>query len=180
VRVKGILSAALPVLLAGATTFGAALPAAAAALPAPAGAAETGGTQLAPSQAAPVVETLGAADAASPDGQSFLLLNGVRADLGLPALRYDTGLSAYAIAHAQAMARAGSLYHSDIASLLGHPWWNVGENVGVGGSVYQVHVAFVYSAGHYANIRNPSFTAVGVGVAADVYGRLFICHVFAA
>jgi uncharacterized protein YkwD len=173
VRVNRILTPAVSVLLAGVTTFGAALPAA--------GAADTPGSQPAVHQpAAPAVETLGAADAASPDGQSFLLLNGVRADLGLPGLRYDTGLSAYAIAHAQAMAQAGSLYHSSIGSLLGHPWSNVGENVGVGGSVYQIHVALVYSPGHYANMTNPAFTAVGVGVAADASGRLFICHVFAA
>jgi uncharacterized protein YkwD len=162
VRVNRLLTAALPVLLAGASTLGVALPSA--------GAVET---------QQPAAQTLGVASAQSVDSQFFDLLNGVRGSVGLPAFRYDTSLSAYAIAQAQAMAAAGTIFHSNIGSLLG-TWSTVGENVGVGPSVDAVHAALVASPGHYANMTNAGFTTVGIGVAVDGAGRVFTAHVFAA
>jgi uncharacterized protein YkwD len=43
-------------------------------------------------------------------------------------------------------------------------WRSCGENVGYGGDVNQVHAAFMASASHRANILNPAYSQVGIGV----------------
>jgi uncharacterized protein YkwD len=37
----------------------------------------------------------------------------------------------------------------------------------------------VSSAGHYANLARPTFSAIGVAVVVDDSGRLWLCEVFA-
>lgn len=106
--------------------------------------------------------------------------NGLRASLGLGALSRNAQLDAYAAAWARELAASGSLRHSTSPDRAVAAGWSIaGENVGYGGSVASVHDALVKSAGHYANLVGPSYTAVGVGVAAGADGRLWVCEVFA-
>jgi uncharacterized protein YkwD len=106
--------------------------------------------------------------------------NSVRASVGLPALERDGSLDAAAIDWARELAASGRLRHSTITkSIIGKPWTSAGENVGVGPSVDAVHDALVASAGHYANIAGASFTRVGVGVATDASGQVWVVEVFA-
>ncbi|MPY95758.1 MAG: hypothetical protein GEV08_22705 [Acidimicrobiia bacterium] len=107
------------------------------------------------------------------------LTNTTRASAGRSPLQAADDLHAYAAAHAQAMAEAGSIYHSNTSSLLG-PWRAVGENVGVGPSAQAIHDAFVASPSHYANIVDSSYTSMGVGVVVDANGRVWTAHVFGA
>ncbi len=57
----------------------------------------------------------------------------------------------------------------------------LGENVGMGGSIDQIHVAYMNSPGHRANILDPAFNQIGT---AAVWGTcngmrtLFTVHVF--
>jgi uncharacterized protein YkwD len=107
------------------------------------------------------------------------LTNGVRASAGLAPLARDGSLDAQAIAWAQELASSGRLRHSNIPrSIIGKPWSTVGENVGVGPSVQIVHDALVASSGHYANIAGPAYTRVGIGVAVDASGQVWVCEVF--
>jgi uncharacterized protein YkwD len=106
--------------------------------------------------------------------------NSLRASLGLEALARNAQLDAYAAAWARELAASGSLRHSSSPDRAVAAGWSIaGENVGYGGSVGSVHDALVKSAGHYANLVGPSYSAIGVGVAAGADGRLWVCEVFA-
>ena len=113
---------------------------------------------------------------AGAEGQFFANVNSVRAGQGLAPLAYDGALTSYARWWAGEMAASDSLEHSNISSLLGS-WWTVGENVGVGPSVQSIHNALVASSGHYANIVG-GYTHLGVGVAVDSQGRIWVAQVF--
>ena len=104
------------------------------------------------------------------------LINQVRAGLGVPALAVNGSLTTY--------ARNWSVYmaddhwgHSQIGALLG-PWSTVGENIAYGWSVTSMHNMLVASEGHYANLTNPSFTHIGVGVWIEASGQIWTTHVF--
>jgi uncharacterized protein YkwD len=98
------------------------------------------------------------------------LVNAARAKGGLPALAVDDELTMLAREWAQHMADGGcgddkKICHANpISAGVTAPWLKLGENVGVGPSVDPVMQAFINSPGHYANIMDPAFTRIGVGV----------------
>jgi len=105
--------------------------------------------------------------AATPDeeAQFVAALNQVRAGVGLPALTVNTELVALSRQHSQVMADAGRIFHGDpISAGFTGPWAKLGENVGIGANVQVLVDAFIASPGHYANIVDPEFSQVGVGV----------------
>jgi uncharacterized protein YkwD len=104
-------------------------------------------------------------------------INQLRASRGLPALEVHRELVAKAQAWAQTMAAGGRIWHSTLSDGLTANWQKLGENVGMGSSVGALHDAFVASPGHYANLVDPAFRSVGVGV-ANVKGTLFVSEVF--
>ena len=111
-------------------------------------------------------------------GQLVGLINGVRAGLGLAPYAVDGELTANAQSWARSMAASGAMSHqSDLSGGLSSPWVRLGENVGVGSSVTEVHNALVASSGHYANIADPSFTSIGVGV-VESGGTLYVAEEF--
>jgi uncharacterized protein YkwD len=122
--------------------------------------------------------TLGVAGDPTAEGIFWLFDNNVRASIGVAPLRYDPSLQVYAQRQAQAMAAAGQLSHSNVASLLG-PWSAVAENIGFGPSAEAINQALVVSPGHYQNLSNPAYSAIGVGVAFDAAGQMWTAHVFA-
>jgi uncharacterized protein YkwD len=141
-----------------------------AAAPAPAPAAVEA---PAPAPAAPPVDSAGA-------GSLAALTNDVRAGAGLAPLARDGSLDALAIDWARELASSGRLRHSSIPkSIVGKPWSTAGENVGFGPSVDTVHSALVASAGHYANITGAAYSRIGVGVATDAAGQVWVVEVFA-
>lgn len=104
--------------------------------------------------------------ASADDEAAFVTaLNQVRANNGLPPFTVNAELSNLARGHAQVMADAGEIFHaSPISAGYTGPWSKLGENVGVGANVDVLVDAFVASSGHFANIVDPSFTQIGVGV----------------
>jgi len=104
--------------------------------------------------------------ASAGDESAFVAaLNQVRTSQGLPAFTVNVELSNLSRGHAQVMADAGEIFHaSPISADYSGPWSKLGENVGVGANVQVLVDAFVASSGHYANIIDPSFTQIGVGV----------------
>lgn len=107
-----------------------------------------------------------AVSASADDEAAFVdALNRVRAENGLPPFAVDTELANLSRSHAQVMADAGEIFHaSPISAGFTGSWKKLGENVGVGASVQVLVDAFVASSGHFANIIDPSFTEIGVGV----------------
>lgn len=120
------------------------------------------------------------ADAGTAEDEAAFVsrINGLRASQGLPALQVDGELTGLARAWAAQMADAGTISHNpSFASQVTANWRKLGENVGKGPTVDDLHQAFVDSAGHYANLVDPEFTRIGVGV-VERDGMLYTSHQF--
>jgi uncharacterized protein YkwD len=151
---------------------------AAAPAPAPAPAPVPAPATTTPTQPVDLPAAGGGAVATSDQEAQFLgLLDAERAKVGLPGLTVDAGLLAAARAQAANIAAAGGLFHQDLQPLL-DPWQTVGENVGFGPTVGAINTALVNSPGHYANMVNPNFTHVGIGVVVTADGRVWVSQVF--
>jgi uncharacterized protein YkwD len=104
-------------------------------------------------------------------------INAARANHGRHHLTTRSDLVAVARGQAQRMASRNTLYHNpSLAQQVRNFRW-VGENVGYGPSVSAVHLAFMASPGHKANILDSDYTEVGVG-AVWANGRVWIAQVF--
>ena len=136
-------------------------------------------TTLALALAAVLTGTLTAAPAGATTAEDSLTarLNGARSDQGLPSLAPRSDLVAVARAQATRMADSGTLYHNPNLTTDVANWRWVGENVGYGPDALTVHVAFMNSPAHKANILDRDYTEVGIG-AVTVNGRVWVAEVF--
>ncbi len=105
------------------------------------------------------------------------LVNNTRAGHGLAPLRHHGHLQEKAQAWAEQLAREGGLRHSRLSDGVPGCWRRLGENVGYGGTISAVHQAYLGSPGHRATILNPSFDAMGTGVATNG-NRTYTVQVF--
>ena len=106
-------------------------------------------------------------------------INALRTSKGLAPLKVDSELTTIARRWAGKMAAAGTISHNpNFANEVSADWTKLGENVGMGPDVASVHTAFVKSAHHYANMVDPAFTRIGVGVVVNPDGTLFTSHQF--
>jgi uncharacterized protein YkwD len=100
---------------------------------------------------------------AADDADMVRYINFSREKRGLQPVRVSSFLTAKARDHSQEMAAGGALWHSDISVGNGHWFW-LGQNVGYGsGSVWRLHLAFMASPPHKANILKREANLVGVG-----------------
>ena len=104
-------------------------------------------------------------------------LNRDRKSYGLATLRTNSTIQKKAQAWAEQLARDNYLHHSVLTSGVPSCWRSLGENVGYGGSIGQIEVAYMNSPLHRANILNRSYTMSGVGVASRG-NRIFTAQVF--
>ena len=105
--------------------------------------------------------------------QILTLVNAERTGRGLLALTRNALLDAAAQAHANDM-RANSFFShtgsdgsnvGDRATAAGYSWTTIGENIGEGShSPEDMMDLWMNSPGHRANILNPDFTDLGVGI----------------
>ena len=132
-----------------------------------------------------VVLALAAAGCMPKDAKTFLdRTNSLRSSVGVRQLKEHDTLTKKAEDWAQHMAATGKLEHSTLSSNLGSLNWRyLGENVGYSSptsdTLKTIHNMFVNSAPHKANLVNSKFTHMGVGVAKDKYGRVWVAEVFA-
>lgn len=104
--------------------------------------------------------------------QMLRLTNASRDRRDLHRLRLDPSRSDTARKHSLAMARSGDLFHSSDpvdAYLRGVAWRRWGENVGDtgvnwGSDLHELQDAFMASPGHRANVLEPGFERLAVGV----------------
>ncbi|HWS47986.1 MAG TPA: CAP domain-containing protein [Acidimicrobiia bacterium] len=135
-----------------------------------------------PTSAAPKCVPTGASKTDRMTADLFARLNAERAarpDLGLAPLTWDPALATYATAWSADMAAHG-FRHSAIGTLLG-PYDYVGENIAAGSAGVTdgaLHVAWMHSDGHRANILAPGFTRVGVGVYCAPGGGIWLTEDF--
>jgi uncharacterized protein YkwD len=114
------------------------------------------------------------------------MLNAARATENSPALTRHPALDAIAQRHAEAMRRLKRVAH-DAGD--GNPRSRVntalpsalatGENVAHALDIRRAHRALWASPSHRENLLQPRFDTVGIGVAVDPDGSIWVCEVFA-
>jgi uncharacterized protein YkwD len=105
-------------------------------------------------------------------------INAARRRHGLTPVVNSVTLTHVADHHSWVMANDRSLFHN---LALPHRVWNwtdLGENVGEGPAETDVHRAFMHSAPHRANILEPAYRQVGIGVVVDRHGRVWVTEDF--
>jgi uncharacterized protein YkwD len=111
--------------------------------------------------------------ASAAEQELFRRTNRERERAGVPVLEWNEWLAQAARQHAEEMARRGALSHrfpgepSLRDRLASTPLrFNASaENVAFGADVDDIHTGWMTSAGHRANILNPKYNAIGIGVA---------------
>ena len=94
-------------------------------------------------------------------------INRLRTERGLSLLSPDPELTLTATAWAAQMSQTGQLEHADDLSLgVSTDWRKLGENVGVApiNQLDELFEAFVASPTHLANLIDPSFDLMGIGI----------------
>jgi hypothetical protein len=109
----------------------------------------------------------------SPD-EKFLLdaANRERAERGTPPLRWDSALALAAGQHAREMVRHNSISHrfageAELKARVkdaGARFSQVAENVAQAPDVASIHINWMLSPGHSANILNPQLDSIGISV----------------
>lgn len=105
------------------------------------------------------------------------LIAGERAHAGLASYRVAPDLADVARAHAEVMAAGGRLYHNPSLREQVQDWEVVGENVGRGEAVEEIHQALMDSSTHRRQIVSTRFVEVGVGVVRRD-GLIWVSQVF--
>jgi uncharacterized protein YkwD len=106
------------------------------------------------------------------------MVNQLRATNALNQLPRKYELDLKAQAQADAMANAGTIFHSaSLAAGVSSGWQLIGENVAMAGSIPAAETALEASPPHRENLLNPYFTEMGIG--ATQRGNLvFVAQLF--
>jgi uncharacterized protein YkwD len=115
------------------------------------------------------------------EAAAFLdMINQLRLERSVDPLRPDPELELISTAWAARMSQTGVLSHTDDLSLgVSADWRKLGENVGVAPEQQfeELFEAFVASPTHLANLVDPAFDLVGIGIVhAD--GKLWMTQRF--
>ena len=128
---------------------------------------------------ATVAPTAAFADSsASMESQFVAKMNAARQAAGLRPYAVASDLTSIARQHSAQMASKQSLYHNPNLTSQVQNWQAVGENVGEGPTVSDIHNAFMQSPEHKANILDHDFTQVGIGVVVDKNGIIWVTEDF--
>ena len=117
----------------------------------------------------------------------FSLINKDRAANGLSALPLDGQLSSIARVKSQDMRDNHYFAHesptygnaSQMLRSFGYSYRGVGENIAHYSDVEKAEAAFMSSQGHRHNLLGSQWEKVGVGVALDEYGFVYVTELFA-
>lgn len=132
----------------------------------------------------PALPAIPAVTALTGDEQQMVdMINQERIAAGVSPLKVDLRLAS--VAQAKANDLKANNYFDHTSPVYGSPWammqqvglnvqW-AGENISGNDSVAGSMAALMQSPGHRANILDPRFTAVGVGIAyGSAYGNLYV------
>ncbi len=120
--------------------------------------------------------------------EMLALVNAERDRAGLAPLEADERLATVARTHADEMFRLGYFAHQspvtgevvDRLDAAGLAWLVTGENLALARDVAEAHEGLMDSPGHRANILNPAFTRVGIGIIRSPANGVMVTQVFAA
>lgn len=132
-----------------------------------------------------IVSTLGIAPASASadtvsDEQAFVAkINEARAREGVAPLAVRDDMTGIARNWATQMAESDNLSHNpNLAGQAPEGWRKVGENVGEGQEVDSLEAAFEASPHHYANMIDPAYNYIGVGVVMAADGTMWVTENF--
>jgi len=117
------------------------------------------------------------------ESRLFALVNEERTKRGIPALTWAPNIVPVSRAHAKDMWERHYFSHyspegEDVGDRLeagGVSYTFAGENLALAPTVQTAHTGLMNSDGHRANILEPSFKKVGVGVIDNgIYGKMFV------
>lgn len=121
---------------------------------------------------------IAASSACTPqEGDAFEAVNALRDEHGVQQLDWDEGAYAKARGWSEHMADEGRLSHSVLRDGIAGEWRTLGENVAYAASVEQAMDALEASPPHRANLLNPAFTSIAIGV-VERDGRVWVTQVF--
>lgn len=117
---------------------------------------------------------------------AFDLMNADRKANGLPALKLNMNVVKVARVHGQDMINRKFFAHEnpdgqspfDRMQAADISFRYAGENLAINRSVTAAEQAFMNSSGHRANILNPNYTEVGIGVRYDAAGSVYVVQNF--
>ena len=120
------------------------------------------------------------------ESQMLELVNKERIKNGLKPLQFDPELVPVARAHSQDMFAKGYFAHDNLEGkdpfdrmrASGIRFQSAGENLALAQTVEIAHVNLMNSPGHRANILNPSFGRVGIGIVDGGFYGLMISQEF--
>ena len=119
------------------------------------------------------------ADDVSRRDKMLHLLNQTRRNHGLPVFRLNVDLSHFAWQHSKRMAEQNQCFHTlnlyGAVRVYSPSTW--GENVGAAGTLRRIRTLWMGSAGHRANILNPRFRRIGIGV-VKARGVMWVTAIF--
>jgi uncharacterized protein YkwD len=124
-----------------------------------------------------IVLGLSACNAAQQPREDFFYVNRERVTQGEGQLGWNQQLADKAQAWAQHMADTNTLSHSSLTDGVTGNWSTLGENVGTGGAVGDIHTGFMNSPEHRDNIMSGRYTSMGVGV-VTVGQRVWVAEEF--
>jgi uncharacterized protein YkwD len=119
-----------------------------------------------------------AAGACSPEEETaYKSVNALRDAHHLRWLDWNEGAYEKAVAWSEHMAEEGRLSHSVLREGVPAGWRILGENVAYAGSVEQAMAALEASPPHLANLLNPAFKSIAIGV-VERDGVVWVTEVF--
>lgn len=121
------------------------------------------------------------------EAELFELVNSERLQRGLGALTYDSSLVPVARGHSEEMLELGYFSHvSPNTGTLGDrlsagevSYTSAGENLAYAPDVGIAHRGLMQSDGHRANILEPSFERIGIGILSAPDGTIMVTQLFA-
>lgn len=117
-----------------------------------------------------------------PKTEAWLLgaINDARAQHGAGSLTWDASLDSLATSHAKRMAAATRLFHNEagLRARRAQTGETLGENVGLGVYLDDVHEAFLASTSHRRTMMGP-YERVGLGIVRRS-GEVYVVEVFAS
>lgn len=122
-----------------------------------------------------VVAVLGACTPQEAD--AFARTNAIRKAVAVAPLAWNEAAYQKAVDWSKHMAAEGRLSHSKLSDGIPAGWTRLGENVAYAATVEQAMAALKASAPHYANMTNPLFTSVAIGI-IEKDGRVWVTQVF--
>jgi uncharacterized protein YkwD len=125
-------------------------------------------------------------NAAAAEQQAVSLLNADRRANGLPDLQVDSRLTTLAQNYAQDMINRNYFSHTnpegqspfDRMKQAGISYSYAGENIAMDQNVQSAEIAFMNDSDHRANILSANYTTVGIGVAYDKNGNVYVVQDF--